>query len=77
MGQKQLKVTLAVLNAVKSRFIQTNEWKRNEKEKITADEVIFFASKLVKKISLDKHFCLRFGTIVIIFLFIDVERSGR
>ena len=27
----------------------------------------FFASKLVKKISFDKHFCFRFGTIVIIF----------
>ena len=27
----------------------------------------FFASKLTKKISLDKHFCFRFGTKVIIF----------
>ena len=30
-----------------------------------------------KKISLDKHFCFRFGTIVLIFLFIDVEKCGR
>ena len=44
---------------------------------MTKDEVIFFVSKLAKKISLDKHFCFRFGTIVIIFLFIDVERRGR
>ena len=27
----------------------------------------FFASKLVKNINLDKHFCFRFGTIVITF----------
>ena len=36
-----------------------------------------FASKLAKKINLDKHFCFRLGTIVIIFLFIDVERHDR
>ena len=83
MDKKRLKIALAVLNAVKSRFPATNEFtdttlkEECEKEKITADEVIFFASKLVKKISLDKHFRLRFGTIVIIFLFIDVERYGR
>ena len=28
---------------------------------------------LQKKISWDKHFCFRFGTILIIFLFIDVN----
>ena len=44
---------------------------------MTIDEIIFFVSKLAKKISLDKHFCFRFGTIVIIFLFVDVERCGR
>ena len=83
MDKKRLKIALAVLNAVRSRFTETNEFidstlkEECEKEKITADEVIFFASKLVKKVSLDKHFCLRFGTIVIIFLFIDVERCGR
>ena len=41
---------------------------------MTIDEVIFFVSKLAKKISLDKHFCFRFGTIMSIFLFIDVKR---
>ena len=51
-----------------------------EKEKMTLDEVISLLLKIIiiiikiKKISLDKHFCFRFGTIVIIFLFIDVER---
>ena len=44
---------------------------------MTVDEVIFFVFKLAKKISLDKHFCFRFGTIVIIFLFIDMEKRGR
>ena len=83
MDKKQLKIALAVLNAVRSRFTETNEFidstlkEECEKEKITADEVIFFCFKTCKKISLDKHFCLRFGTIVIIFLFIDVERCGR
>ena len=45
---------------------------------MTAD--YFFASKLAKKkFSLDKNFCFRFifGTMVFIFLFIDVERLGR
>ena len=54
-----------------------------EKEKMTLDEVISLLLKIIiiiikiKKISLDKHFCFRFGTIVIIFLFIDVERYDR
>ena len=55
MDKKRLKIALAVLNAVKSRFIETNEFidstlkEECEKENLTADEVIFFASKLVKK----------------------------
>ena len=55
MDKKRLKTDLAVLNAVKSRFPETNEFidstlkEECEKEKITADEVIFFASKLVRK----------------------------
>ena len=46
---------LAVLDAVRSRFPETNEFIDNilkeecEKQKITGDEVFFFASKLVKK----------------------------
>ena len=78
MDKKRLKIALVVLNTVKSRFLETNEFidstlkEECKKEKITADEVILFASKLVKK-----HFCLRFGTIVIIFLFTNVERCGR
>ena len=72
------------MNTVRSTFSETNEFidstskKECEKETMTADEVISFASKLSKKkISLDKHFCFRFGTIGIIFLFIDVETCGR
>ena len=81
MDKKRLKIAIAVLNAVRSTFPETNKFigstlkEECEKEKMTADEVIFFASKLAKK-SLDKHFCFEFGTIVIIFLFIDVERCG-
>ena len=50
MDKKRLKVALIVLDAVKSRFPDTQEFIENtlrkecEKEKMTADEVIFFAS---------------------------------
>ena len=86
MENKRLKIALAVLDAVKSRFPEAQEFidstlkKECEKEKMTADEVIFLLlnlQKKKKKFSLDKHFCFRFGTIVIIFLFIDVEKLGR
>ena len=40
---------------------------------MTADEVIVLLLNLQKEIGLDKHFCSRFGTILIIFLFIDVN----
>ena len=87
MDKKRLKFALAVLDAVKSRFLETQEFidstlkEESEKKGMTAD--YFFASKLAKKKkqknSLDKNFCFRFifGTIVFIFLFIDVERLGR
>ena len=57
MDKKQLKMALAVLNAVRNRFPETSEFIYStlkedcEKEKITADKVIFFASKLVKKLA--------------------------
>ena len=47
MDKKRLKVALAVLDAVKSKFPETNQFINDtlkeecEKEKITADEVIF------------------------------------
>ena len=44
---------------------------------MTEDEVIFLFLNLQKKITLDKHLYFRFGTIVIILLFIDMERCGR
>ena len=83
MDKKRLKIAFAVLDAVKSRFHETQEFidstlkEECENEKKTADEVIFLLLNLQKKISLDKHFCFRFGTKVIIFLFIDVEKCGR
>ena len=73
MDKKRLKIALAVLDAVRSRFPETNEFidstlkEECEKEKITSDEVIFLLLNLQKSISLDKHFCFRLGTIVIIF----------
>ena len=50
MDKKRLKVALVVLDAVKSTFPETKEFiddtlkEECEKEKTTADEVIFFTS---------------------------------
>ena len=83
MNKKRLKIALAVLDADKSKSPETQEFidstlkEECEREKMTADEVIFLLLNLQKEISLDKHFCFRFGTIVIIFLFIDMEKRGR
>ena len=55
MGKKRLKVALAVLNAVRSTFPETNEFidstlkEECEKERMTADEVIFLLLNLQKK----------------------------
>ena len=55
MEKKRLKIAIAVLNAVRNTFCETNEFidstlkEECEKERMTADEVIFFASKLAKK----------------------------
>ena len=55
MDKKRLKITLAILDAVKSRFPETQEFidstlkEKCQKEGMTADEVILFASKLAKK----------------------------
>ena len=81
INKKRLKISLVVLDAVKSKFLQTQEFidstlkKEYEKEKMTADEVIFLLLNLKKKISLDKRFCFRFKEII--FLFIDAEGLGR
>ena len=54
MNKKQLKIALAVLNAVKSRFPETQEFIENtlreecEKEKTTADEIVFYKFKSKK-----------------------------
>ena len=54
MNKKRLKVALAVLNAVRSTFPETNEFidstlkEECEKEKMTADEVIFYKFKSKK-----------------------------
>ena len=55
MDKKRLKIALAILDAVKSRFPETQEFidstlkEECKKEKMTVDEVIFFASKLSKR----------------------------
>ena len=48
MDKKRLKIALAVLNAVRSTFLETNEFTYStlkeecEKERMTVDKVIFF-----------------------------------
>ena len=79
--KKRLKVVLVVLDAVKSRFPETQEFIENTlqeecgKEKITADEETFyeFRSKEIAWINifvLDLYYSDY-------FLFIDVERCAR
>ena len=57
MDKKRLKIALAVLNAVRSTFPETNEFidstlkEECEKEKMTADEVIFLLLNLQKKLA--------------------------
>ena len=54
MENKRLKIALAVLDAVKSRFPETQEFidstlkEECEKERMTADEVIFYKFKSKK-----------------------------
>ena len=54
MNKKRLKIALAVLDAVKSRFPETQEFIENtlreecEKEKTTADEIVFYKFKSKK-----------------------------
>ena len=54
MDKKRLKIALAVLDAIKSRFPETEEFidstlkEECEKERITADEVIFHKFKSKK-----------------------------
>ena len=54
MGKKRLKIALAVLDAVGSTFLERNEFidsalkEECEKEKMTADEIIFLLLDLQK-----------------------------
>ena len=57
MDKKRLEIALAVLDAVNSRFPETQEFidstlkEECEKEKMTADEVIFLLLNLQKKLA--------------------------
>ena len=59
MDKKRLKVAWTVLNAVRSIFPETNEFidstlkEECEKERMTADEVIFLLLNLQKKVSIN------------------------
>ena len=81
MDKKRLKVALVVLDAVKSRFPETQEFIENtlqeecEKEKITADEVIFYKFRR-KKLAWLNIFVLNLYYSNY-FLFIDVGKCGK
>ena len=55
MAKKRLKIALSVLDAARSTFPETNEFigstlkEECEKEKMTADEVIFYKFKSKKQ----------------------------
>ena len=63
MDRKRLKIALSVLDAVRNRFPETNEFIDNtlkeewEKERITGDDVIFYKFKS-KKLALINIFCV-------------------
>ena len=63
MDKKRLKIALSVLDAVRNRFPETNEFidstlkEECEKEMITADEVIFYKFKS-KKLAYINIFCV-------------------
>ena len=79
--KKRLIVALVVLGAVRSTFPETNEFIDNtlkeerEKEKITADEVIFYKFRS-KELAWKNIFVLDLYYNDY-FLFIGVERCGR
>ena len=76
-----MKIALVVLDAVKTKFPETNEFiddtlkEECEKEKITADEVIFYKFKS-KELAWKNIFVLNFYYSDY-FLFIGVEWCGR
>ena len=76
-----MKIALVVLDAVKTKFPETNEFiddtlkEECEKEKITADEVIFYKFKS-KELAWKDIFVLDLYYSDY-FLFIGVERCGR
>ena len=81
MDKKRLKVALVVLGAVESRFPETKEFiddtlkEECEKEKITADDVIFYKVRS-KELAWKNIFVLDLYYSDY-FLFIGVERCGR
>ena len=82
MEKKQLKLASAVLNAVRSTFPETNEFidstlkEECEKERMTADEVIFYKFESIKLVWIN-IFVLDLVLKCLFFLFIDMEMCDR
>ena len=78
MDKKQLKTVLAVLNVVRSTFPETNEFidstlkEECEKERMTADEVIFYKFESIKLVWIN-IFVLDLVLKCLFFLFIDMK----
>ena len=82
MNKKRLKIALSVLDSVRSRFPETNQFidstlkKECEKERMTADEVIFYKFESIKLVWIN-IFVLDLVLKCLFFLFIDMEMCDR
>ena len=82
MNKKRLKIALSVLDAVRSRFPETNQFidstlkEECEKERMTADEVIFYKFESIKLVWIN-IFVLDLVLKCLFFLFIDMEMCDR
>ena len=78
MDKKRLKIALSVLNVVKVKFPETQDfisstWKEEcEKERMTADEVIFYKFESIKLVWIN-IFVLDLVLKCLFFLFIDMK----
>ena len=82
MDKKRLKIALSVLNVVKVKFPETQDFisstlkEECEKERMTADEVIFYKFESIKLVWIN-IFVLDLVLKCLFFLFIDMEMCDR
>ena len=77
MDKKRLKVFLVVLDAVKSTFIDDALKEECEKEKITADEVIFYKYRSEELASKNIFVLNLYYSDYFLFIGVGVKKCGR